>query len=240
MCHSALLLLSSIAFRILNSIMTCGWYKSVTELNEFERPNFWDSRNLNISISSRKIAAILLGNCLQQHLVYIERQVFSISFISRDYISLQAPCQIFAEPSARLGSLISHSIDIDDPIHWTYLRCHAALLLLIFITFCVLNSIMSSGRSKSVIACDEFRHSKLWKSKSVDVSISLKKIAVMLVENCLQGRVVYIRKEIFASCFRSRITYLYKRLSNFRRSVRADSTADFSFPCIQCSDSLDV
>jgi hypothetical protein len=67
----------------------------------------------HISIFSKKIAVILPGDCLQHHVVYIQTQMFSISFISRDYVPLQPPCQIFVGRSAWSGqSIICHH-------HWS-------------------------------------------------------------------------------------------------------------------------
>jgi hypothetical protein len=79
----------------------------VIELDEFESPNFWECKNVNISISSKKITVILPGNQLQHPMPYSEVQTFSISFIFKDHIFLQALCQIFVDRSARFGQLIT-------------------------------------------------------------------------------------------------------------------------------------
>jgi hypothetical protein len=75
--------------------------------------------------------------------------MFSFSSIARDYISLQAPCQIFVDRSGRFESSIPRSLASDIQIHFLSLTSHIALSLLIFITFCVLNRIMSYDQSKS-------------------------------------------------------------------------------------------
>jgi hypothetical protein len=55
MCHTGLLVFIFIAFRVLDSIMSDGRSKRVMELDGSEHPNFWDRRNVDISISSKKI-----------------------------------------------------------------------------------------------------------------------------------------------------------------------------------------
>jgi hypothetical protein len=54
---------------------------------------------------------------------------------------------------------------------------------LIFITSCVLNSIVSSGLSKRVMKFDGFDRSNFWEGRDVDISISSKKIKIMLLGN---------------------------------------------------------
>jgi hypothetical protein len=99
---------------------------------------------------------MLPGNDSQHHVVYNRNRNVSFSSISRNYVSLQAPCQIFVNWSAWLESLISRSLASDVQIHCIYLMCYVALMLLIFITFCVLNSIVSYDRSKHVIQVGAF------------------------------------------------------------------------------------
>jgi hypothetical protein len=84
--------------------------------------------------------------------------MFLFSSISRDYISLQAPCQIFVDQSAWLESSILHSLGFDVQIHFIYLTSQTALMFLIFIICCVLNSIVSYGRSKRVMKIGAFDH----------------------------------------------------------------------------------
>jgi hypothetical protein len=61
---------------------------------------------------------------------------------------LQAPYQIFVDRPVWLGRPISRSLASDVQIHFICLTRHTALFLLTFIAFCVLDSIMSYGRSK--------------------------------------------------------------------------------------------
>jgi hypothetical protein len=92
LCHTALLLLLSIAFRLLDSIVSYERSKRVIKINEFEHSKFREGQSVDISIYSMKITAILPGNYSQYHVVYIRKQMFSISFISKDSMSFQAPC----------------------------------------------------------------------------------------------------------------------------------------------------
>jgi hypothetical protein len=107
-----------------------------------------------------KIATILPGNYLQHDVVDIYKEIFSISFMSRDRMSLQASCQILMNGFIWLESPNSYFIDHNVHNNSTYLTCHIVLLLLTSINFRVLDSIMSYGRSKGVIKSNEFDHSK--------------------------------------------------------------------------------
>jgi hypothetical protein len=89
-------------------------------------------------------------------LFIFETEIVSFSSISRHYTSLQASCQIFVDRPALLGRPISRSLASDVQIHFIYPMCHTALLLLIFITFCVLNGIVSYDQSKLVTNVDGF------------------------------------------------------------------------------------
>jgi hypothetical protein len=60
--------------------------------------------------------------------------------------------------SAWFESSISRSLASDVQTHIIYLMCHTALTLLIFIAFCVLNSIISYDQSKRVIKIGAFDH----------------------------------------------------------------------------------
>jgi hypothetical protein len=85
-------------FKSLHSLITIMRYDHsnfVTELNEFERSKIRESRNVNISICSMKIKIMLPGNYLKREIVCIWNEIVYHSFILKDYISLQAPCQIF-------------------------------------------------------------------------------------------------------------------------------------------------
>jgi hypothetical protein len=129
--------------------------------------------------------------------------MFSISSISKDYISLQPVCEIVIDRPARLALPISLSLGSNIQVHFTHLMSHGALLPLIFTAFRLLDSIMSYGRSRSVIKFDKFDQSKLWESKNVEISISSKKITVLLPGNCLQQRVVSFLKQTFSVPFMS-------------------------------------
>jgi hypothetical protein len=74
--HTVLLPMRFAIFRLLNSIVNYGRSKYVIELNEFDRSIFWESTNANVSISSKTIAVILLGDYLQYRVVYIRKEKF--------------------------------------------------------------------------------------------------------------------------------------------------------------------
>jgi hypothetical protein len=95
-------------------------------------------------------------NYLQHHVVYSQNLKFLISLMSKDYIFFQAPCQIFVERLGQFGSPSSHSIDSDIHSHFIYLTCHAVLLPLVLVAFCICDTVMSYRRSKYVIELDEF------------------------------------------------------------------------------------
>jgi hypothetical protein len=118
--------------------------------------------------------------------------MFLFSSIPRDYISLQKPCRMFVDGLAWLESPISHSVNSDVQIYFIYLTSHVALLLFIFISFRVLNSIRSYGRSKYVIKVNDIDHSNFCEGRDVDISISSKKIKIMLPGNYSKHLVVYI------------------------------------------------
>jgi hypothetical protein len=84
-------------------------------------------------------------------LFIFEIEIVSFSSTSGDYISFQAPYRIFIDRSS-----IPRSLASDVQIHFIHLMCHVALMLMIFITFCVLNSIVSYGQSKHVIKVGAF------------------------------------------------------------------------------------
>jgi hypothetical protein len=82
-CHAALLSAIFAALRILDSIMSYGHFKYVIELDEFECSKFGENGNVNISISSMKIKIILHADDLEHHIACIQKQIFSIYFISK-------------------------------------------------------------------------------------------------------------------------------------------------------------
>jgi hypothetical protein len=105
-----------------------------------------------------KIKILLPGNYSQYHVFIFQIDIVSFSSISKDYIYLQAHRQIFVDRSAWLESSIFCSLVSDVQIHFIYLTSHTALILLTFITFCVLNSIVGYGRSKRVMKVGAFDH----------------------------------------------------------------------------------
>jgi hypothetical protein len=108
--------------------------------------------------------------------------------------SLQASSQIVIESLGRFGSPISHSVDSDVHNDFTSLTCHTALLPLTSIAFRVLDSITSYPRPEWVIALDEFECLIFRESRNANISVSSRKITVMLSGNCLQHNVVHIQK----------------------------------------------
>jgi hypothetical protein len=89
--------------RIIVIQLNYGHSKSVIDSNKIDYSKFWESKNVNILTSSMKINSKLPQNYLQHCVVCIQQQIFSISFISKICISLQASCQIFIDWLARLG-----------------------------------------------------------------------------------------------------------------------------------------
>jgi hypothetical protein len=107
--------------------------------------------NFSCSLMKSKIKLCSLGIIRSPMLFTSETETISRSSISRDYISLQALCQIFVNRPARLESSISRSLASDCHIHFIYLICHTALMLLTFISFRVLHGIMIHDQFKRVI-----------------------------------------------------------------------------------------
>jgi hypothetical protein len=159
----------------------------------------------------------------------------SFSSISRDYISLQEPCQIFVDWSAWFESPISHSVNSDVQIYFLYLMSHTALLWFIFIDFRVLDSIMSYGRSKHVFKVNDFDRSIFWKGRDVNISISSKKIKIMLHGNYSKHFVVYILNiNVFVFFHIQGLHTSASTLSDFGSPSRAGRMASFSLLCIWC------
>jgi hypothetical protein len=120
-----------------------------------------------------KIKLMHIGNYLQGDVVSIENRIFYRSFILKDYISLQAPCEIFANLSARFRQPISHSHNDDTHIHLIYPTYNAPLLSLIFASVRILNSIMSYDHSNFVIELNKFDRLKIRESRNVNIWICL-------------------------------------------------------------------
>jgi hypothetical protein len=122
----------------------------------FDHSNFWEVRDVDISISLKKIKKMLPGNYSKHLVVYIRNiNVFPFS-MSRNYTSLQAPCQIFVRHLARVIWLIRRSLASDICADWIHIMCHNVLLRVIFAVFHVLDSIMSYDRSKYATRLKEF------------------------------------------------------------------------------------
>jgi hypothetical protein len=134
MWHAALLSAIFAALRILDRITSYGRFKYVIELDKFERLKFGESGNVKIWISSMKIKIALPADYLEHHIVCIQKQIFSMYFTSKDHISLQVLSQIVVDRLARLGSLISRSINFDVHSHFICLTCHTVSLPVIFIS----------------------------------------------------------------------------------------------------------
>jgi hypothetical protein len=141
-----------------------------------------------------KITIMLHGNYSKHFVVHISNiNVFVFFHIQGLHISAK-PCYTFVGRPAWLELTISHSVNYDVQIYFLYLTFHTALLLLlfIFITFRALDSIMSYGRSKHVIKVNDFDRSNFWEGWDVDISISSKKIKIVLSGNYSKYPVVYI------------------------------------------------
>jgi hypothetical protein len=138
-------------FRFLDGITNFGRSKCAIELDEFEYPDFWESENVNITISSKKISVIPFENHLQRPVICFEIEPFSIFFMSKDYVSLQEPCHTFVDRSARLGQLITRSLANNCQSNFMYRTWHTVLLLVLFISFWILVIQLNYGHSK----CDE-------------------------------------------------------------------------------------
>jgi hypothetical protein len=159
--------------------------------------------------------------------------MFWFSSISRDYIPLQEPYQIFVDQPASLESPISHSVNSDGQIYFIYLTSHTALLLFIFIAFRVLDSIMSYGQSKHVIKVNGFNRSNFWESRDINIAASSKKIKIMLHGNYSKYLVAYIPNiNVFVFFHIQGLHISACTLSDFRPSSRAGRMASFSLPCI--------
>jgi hypothetical protein len=202
----------------------------VIEVNEFERSKLRESRNVNISICSVKIKIRLTENYLEYEIVCMENQIFYHSFILKDYISLQATCQIFVSPFVRLRQSISHSQWSLVHSHLIYPTHNASLLSMIFTSVRLLYMIMNYDDSNFVTELNEFDHSKIRESRNVNISICSMKIKFMLPGNYLQREIVCISNQIFYHSFILKDYISLQTASNICRSARAVSTANFSFP----------
>jgi hypothetical protein len=120
-----------------------------------------------------KIKIMLPGNYWQHNVVCIQDQIFYHSFMLKEYISLQATCQIFVTRLARLRQSISHS-------HWFVIHIHvihpthnASLLSIIFPSVRLLDIIMSYDHSNFVTELNEFDRLKIRENRNINISICL-------------------------------------------------------------------
>jgi hypothetical protein len=123
-----------------------------------------------------KIKIMLTGNYLECDIVCIWNKIFYHSFILKDYISLQAPCQIFVSPLVRLRQLISHSHSHNIQSHAMHPTHNASLLSMIFTVVRLLYIILSYDDSHLVTELNEFERSKIRESRNVNISICWVKI----------------------------------------------------------------
>jgi hypothetical protein len=136
----------------------------------------------NCSYHSRKLFTTLCWWCS-------EINIFDFFCIQGLHVFASALSD-FRRPAARLRDPIARSPISDIRIHFIYLTCQTALLWVILPLSAALSSIMSYGPSKCVIELDKFERSNFWDSRSVNISISSKKIAVILPGNHLQDPII--------------------------------------------------
>jgi hypothetical protein len=123
-----------------------------------------------------KIRFVLPENYSQHQIVYVRNvNVFVFSRI-QGLLIFASILSDFVDRPAWLESPISHSVNSDLQIHFIYSTSHTVLMLTIFITPCILNSMVSYGRSKQVTRFDGSGRSDFWEDRNVDISISSKKI----------------------------------------------------------------
>jgi hypothetical protein len=75
-CHTVHLLLTVIAFRVLDSITSYGQSKRVIKFDEFDQSKSWESKNNDAAISLKKIAVILPWDYLQHHGLIFKNKTF--------------------------------------------------------------------------------------------------------------------------------------------------------------------
>jgi hypothetical protein len=95
----------------------------------------------NLSRPVMGIKVILPANDLQHHVIYIQKELLSISFPSKN----DTFCQLFVGQLTRFTPPTPHSIDSDVRSDFIYLTYYAVLLSIILAAFCVLGSIKSDG-----------------------------------------------------------------------------------------------
>jgi hypothetical protein len=76
-----------------------------------------------------KAAVIFPVDYLQHNIIYVQKYIILITFISRDYISLRAPCQIVADRSAWFAQSITLSLKYDVHSNFICMTYNTSLLL---------------------------------------------------------------------------------------------------------------
>jgi hypothetical protein len=177
-----------------------------------------------------KIKILLPGNYLQCNIVCIWNQISYHSFILRDYISLQATCQIFVDRPAPLRQPISHSQWSVIHSHLIYPTHNASLLSMIFTSLRLLYIIMSYDHSNFVTELNEFDRWKsekveTWISRSVGWESNYVPWELFTTHHCL-----YLKSNILSFFHIEGLHISVSTLSDFCQSAHAASTTDFSFP----------
>jgi hypothetical protein len=98
-----------------------------------------------------KIKVILSRNYLEHLIVYMQEWIISITFISKDYISLPALCQILIDATERIRSSISRSLGRDVYGHLITLMCHTVLMIIILVLLRIILIPLNYGYSKFAI-----------------------------------------------------------------------------------------
>jgi hypothetical protein len=145
-----------------------------------------ESRRICSVHSSRpamKIKIMFPANYLQHNVVCTQNQIFYHSFILKDYISLQATCQIFVSPLVALRQSISHSHSDNIHRHLIDPMRNPSLLSVAFTSLRLLYIIMSCDHSNFVTELNEFDRSKIRESRNVNISICSMKIKIILPQN---------------------------------------------------------
>jgi hypothetical protein len=102
--------------------------------------------------------------------------------MSKDYISLQAPCQILVDASTCPWQMITLSLKHDIHGNFMYLTHNNSVGSLIVLCFDVRDIITSYGQSKMMIQSNEFDRLKMGEKINMNISISSMKIKIMLTE----------------------------------------------------------
>jgi hypothetical protein len=99
-----------------------GRSKRVIKIDGSDRSNFWEGRDVEISISSKKIMIMLSENYSKRLAVYIRNRNVFVFFYIHGLSVFASTCQIFVRHLAQVGWPISRSLVSDvcaDLIHLT-------------------------------------------------------------------------------------------------------------------------